>query len=54
MMTLVIVLLVLNFATLGALGCAIWTIAHDKKILREWEDPVEPPEVFGEVWEDAK
>ena len=54
MITLVVVLLVLNFALLGALGFAVCIIAHNDKLLREWSDPVEPPEVFGEVWEDAE
>lgn len=54
MMTIVIILLILNFSLLGALGYAIWIIAHDEKILRDWSDPIEPPEVFGEVWEDAE
>ena len=54
MMTIVIILLILNFSLLGALGYAIWIIAHDEKILRDWSDPIEPPEVFGEVWYDAE
>jgi nitrate reductase NapE component len=48
MMTIIVILLILNFALLGALGFAVWVIArNDLK-------PLEPPEVFGEVWKDAK
>lgn len=54
MMTIIFILLAINFGLLGALGYAIWIIAHDGKILRDWADPLEPPEVFGEVWEDAE
>ena len=54
MMAMVVILLILNFALLGALGYAIWIIAHDEKTLRDWSDPIEPPEVFGEVWSDAE
>lgn len=54
MMTMVFVLLALNFALLAALGYAVWIIAHNDKLLHDWADPLEPPEVFGEVWEDAE
>lgn len=54
MMTVVFVLLSINFALLGALGYAVWIIAHSEKLLHDWSDPVEPPEVFGEVWSDAE
>lgn len=54
MMTVIFVLLAINFALLGALGYAVWIIAHSEKLLHEWSDPVEPPEVFGEVWSDAE
>ena len=43
----VVVLLILNFALLGALAFAVWIIAHDDKRL-------DPPEGFGEVWEDGE
>lgn len=54
MMTVVFVLLAINFALLGALGYAVWIIAHSDKLLHDWSDPVEPPEVFGKVWSDAE
>ena len=53
-MTMVFVLFALNFALLAALGYAVWIIAHNDKLLHDWADPVEPPEVFGEVWGDAE
>ena len=53
-MTMVFVLLALNFALLAALGYAVWIIAHNDKLLHDWADPVEPPEVFEEVWGDAE
>lgn len=53
-MTMVFVLLALNFALLAALGYAVWIIAHNDKLLHDWADPVEPPEVCGEVWGDAE
>ena len=45
MMAWVVVLLILNFSTLGALGYAVWLLAQK-------DEKIEPPEVFGEVWED--
>ena len=54
MMTMVFVLLALNFALLAALGYAEWITAHNDHLLHDWADPIEPPEVFGEVWSDAE
>ncbi len=54
MMTMIFVLLAINFGLLGALGYAIWIISQNDKIIHDWSDPVEPPEVFGEVWSDAE
>lgn len=52
-MTIVIILLILNFALLGGLGFAVWIIAHDDRKMQDWSEPLEPI-VIGEVVDDAE
>lgn len=53
----IVILLVLNFALLAALGFAVWIIYTDDNKIRAWSDPCEPLEpidvkcVYGEVVE---
>ena len=53
----IVILLVLNFALLAALGFAVWIIYTDYSKIRAWSDPCEPLEpidverVYGEVVE---
>lgn len=53
----IIILLVINFALLAALGFAVWIIYTDDNKIRVWSDPCEPLEpidvecVYGEVVE---
>lgn len=54
---MIVILLVLNFALLAALGFAVWIIYTDDSKIRAWSDPCEPLEpidvecVYGEVVE---
>lgn len=58
MMTVIVILLILNFALLGALGFAVWLIYTDENKIRVWSDPCEPLDpiepniVYGEVVAD--
>lgn len=53
----IIILLILNFALLAALGFAVWIIYTDDHKIRVWSDPCEPLEpidvecVYGEAVE---
>lgn len=53
----IVILLILNFALLAALGFAVWIIYTDDNKIRAWSDPCEPLEpidvecVFGEMVE---
>jgi hypothetical protein len=53
----IVILLVLDFALLAALGFAVWIIYTDDNKIRAWSDPCEPLEpidverVYGEVVE---
>lgn len=53
----IVILLILNFALLAALGFAVWIIYTDDSKIRAWSDPCEPLEpidverVYGEVVE---
>lgn len=40
----IVILLVLNFALLAALGFAVWIIYTDDNKIRVWSDPCEPLE----------
>jgi len=57
-MTAIVILLILNFALLGALGFAVWLIYTDENKIRVWADPCEPLDpiepniVYGEVVTD--
>ena len=54
---MIVILLILNFALLAALGFAVWIIYTDDSKIRAWSDPCEPLEpidverVYGEVVE---
>ena len=41
---MIVILLVLNFALLAALGFAVWIIYTDDNKIRVWSDPCEPLE----------